>query len=387
VSEGLISLPLLGVAESPADFATTDDTSAFDGFRPSQSSSTAHRAALPHLKLVVVGHVGHGKSTLIGRLLCDTQSMPEGKAERIKTACKAMGVEFEYAFLLDELLEEWAQNTTMDTTRVPLRTARRAFTIIDAPGRKEFLQNVIADVASADAAILMVDASEGLRQQTRRHAYILSFLGVKQVVVAVNKMDLVGFDEGTFDRIRSELVEYLEQLDVRPAHFIPIAAEHGNGLLQVDDRTPWYRGPALIEALEQFPVRPVSDELAVTRGPGVAASGATPAAMQEFTARVFWLHPEELKRGDTLALRLGTQQGEASLVAINRLLDSVTLSKCPAVATDLRRYEVAEMRLRVLQPARFDAGGTTAARDRLVLLRNRCIAGVGMISAAVVDAN
>src|SRR5271170_8345725 len=141
--------------------------------QPAQASGS------DHLYLVVVGHVDHGKSTLIGRLLFDTHSVPDGKKERIEAASKAEGMEFEYAFLMDALLEEQAQNITMDTTRVPFRTARRAYTIIDAPGHKEFLKNMITGAASADAAILLVDACEGLREQTRRHGFLLSLLGLK----------------------------------------------------------------------------------------------------------------------------------------------------------------------------------------------------------------
>jgi bifunctional enzyme CysN/CysC len=205
-----------------------------------------------HLQLVVVGHVDHGKSTLIGRLLFDTHSVPDGKAERIEAACKAEGMEFEYAFLLDALLEEQAQNITMDTTRVPFKTAKRAFTIIDAPGHKEFLKNMITGAASAEAAILLVDAQEGLREQTRRHCYLLSLLGLRQIVVAVNKMDLVDYRPAVFEAIKAELGDFLARLGVEPAHFVPISAKHGEGLLRHSDRMAWYRGPTLVEALEQF---------------------------------------------------------------------------------------------------------------------------------------
>ncbi len=167
---------------------------------PKPAAPAAQPSQSDHLQLVVVGHVDHGKSTLIGRLLFDTHSVPDGKAERIEAACKAEGMEFEYAFLLDALLEEQAQNITMDTTRVPFRTERRPFTIIDAPGHKEFLKNMITGAASADAAVLLVDAQEGLREQTRRHCFLLSLLGLRQIVVAVNKMDLVDYRPEVFER-------------------------------------------------------------------------------------------------------------------------------------------------------------------------------------------
>ncbi|MGA2017061.1 MAG: adenylyl-sulfate kinase [Opitutaceae bacterium] len=228
--------------------------------QPAAAAPPAEPAGLPpgagHLYLVVVGHVDHGKSTLIGRLLFDTHSVPDGKAERIAAACRAEGMEFEYAFLLDALLEEQAQNITMDTTRVPFRTERRSFTIIDAPGHKEFLKNMITGAASADAAILLVDAEAGLREQTRRHCFLLSLLGLRQIVVAVNKMDLVGYRPDVFDRIRTELGEFLGKLGVEPAHFVPISAKHGEGLIRPSERMPWHRGPTLLEALEKFRASP-----------------------------------------------------------------------------------------------------------------------------------
>ena len=147
------------------------------------------------LKIVIVGHVDHGKSTLIGRLLFDTHSLPDGKIEQIQKASAAEGMDFEYAFLLDALLEEQEQNITIDTTQIQFRTAARNYVIVDAPGHKEFLKNMITGAASADAAIVLLDAQEGLQEQTRRHGYLLSLLGVKQVLVAVNKMDLVDFSQ------------------------------------------------------------------------------------------------------------------------------------------------------------------------------------------------
>jgi bifunctional enzyme CysN/CysC len=224
--------------------------------QPAPGAPAAQAPGSDHLHLVVVGHVDHGKSTLIGRLLFDTHSVPDGKAERIEAACKAEGMEFEYAFLLDALLEEQAQNITMDTTRVPFRTERRSFTIIDAPGHKEFLKNMITGAASADAAVLLVDAQEGLREQSRRHCFLLSLLGLRQIVVAVNKMDLVGYRPEVFEGIRAELGEFLGRLGVEPAHFIPVSAKHGEGLLKHSDRMAWYRGPTLLEVLEGFRANP-----------------------------------------------------------------------------------------------------------------------------------
>src|SRR6516162_3094455 len=155
------------------------------------------------LKIVFVGHVDHGKSTLIGRIFYDTNSLPEGKVEQIQKACKEEGMEFEFAFLLDALLEEQEQNITIDTTQIPFRTKKRQYIIIDAPGHKEFLKNMITGAANADAAILVIAASEGVREQSRRHAYLLGLLGIKQLIVVVNKMDLIDFAEDKFCESKS----------------------------------------------------------------------------------------------------------------------------------------------------------------------------------------
>src|ERR1043166_986083 len=170
----------------------------------SQANSSERR-----LRVVFVGHVDHGKSTLIGRIFYDTHSLPEGKVEQIQAACKEEGMEFEYAFLLDALLEEQEQNITIDTTRIPFRTAKRGYEIIDAPGHKEFLKNMITGAASADAAVLLIAANEGVREQSRRHGYLLRLLGVRKIVVAVNKMDLVDYSHEVFEKIVAEYKAFL----------------------------------------------------------------------------------------------------------------------------------------------------------------------------------
>src|SRR5213592_3228053 len=182
------------------------------------------------LKVVFVGHVDHGKSTLIGRILHDTGSLPEGKIELIQKACAAEGMEFEFAFLLDALLEEQEQNVTIDTTQIPFRTAQRRYAIIDAPGHKEFLKNMITGAPNADAAILVIAASEGVREQSRRHAYLLSLLGIKQIIVVVNKMDLVDFSENRFREIDKEYRKFLLDLTLEARAVIPAAANQGENV-------------------------------------------------------------------------------------------------------------------------------------------------------------
>ncbi|MBI1326237.1 MAG: adenylyl-sulfate kinase [Alphaproteobacteria bacterium] len=204
------------------------------------------------LRIVIVGHVDHGKSTLIGRMLNDTGALPESKVRELEAAAKGRGVPFEWSFLLDSFQAERDQAITIDTTQIRFKHGVREFVIIDAPGHKEFLKNMISGAAAADAAVLIVDAAEGVREQTKRHAYLLHLLGLKQVVVAINKMDRINFDHGKFEALVQELKEYLHTLGVRPTAFIPIAARDGDNLANASTRMDWYKGKTLLDQLHVF---------------------------------------------------------------------------------------------------------------------------------------
>ncbi len=202
------------------------------------------------LRVVFVGHVDHGKSTLIGRILHDTGSLPQGKIEEIRKACAAEGMEFEFAFLLDALLEEQKQNVTIDTTEIPFRTPRRRYAIIDAPGHKEFLKNMITGASRADAAVLVIGANEGVREQSRRHAYLLSMLGIKHLIVVVNKMDLVDFSEERFREIEQDYRKFLVDLGLEAHAFIPASAKEGENVARASMKMKWYCRANVLEALD-----------------------------------------------------------------------------------------------------------------------------------------
>ncbi len=206
------------------------------------------------LKLVIVGHVDHGKSTLVGRLLHDTHSLPDGKFEAIQASCKKRGMPFEWSFLLDALQAERDQGITIDTTQIWLRTKHRDVVIIDAPGHKEFLKNMITGAAQADAALLIIDAKEGIREQSKRHGYLLHLLGVRQIAVIVNKMDMVGYDQKIFAAIEKEYRAYLKTVGVEPTCFIPVSAREGDGIAEITQNLKWYKGDAVLDALEHFDV-------------------------------------------------------------------------------------------------------------------------------------
>jgi bifunctional enzyme CysN/CysC len=204
------------------------------------------------MRIVIVGHVDHGKSTLVGRLFHDTGSLPDGKLEQIKAMCERRGMPFEWAFLMDSFQSERDQGITIDTSQIWFKTPRRDYTIIDAPGHREFIKNMITGASSAEAAIMLIDASHGVQQQSRTHAFLLNLLGIRQIIVIVNKMDLVDCSEKKFEAIKAEYVRYLDEIGIVPNFVIPAIARDGDNLVHRSDRMSWYQDGTLIGALDSF---------------------------------------------------------------------------------------------------------------------------------------
>jgi len=207
---------------------------------------------LEKMNIVIVGHVDHGKSTVIGRLLADTGSLPKGKLEQIQDYCERNSMPFEYAFLIDALKDERRQNITIDSARVFFKSSKRHYIIIDAPGHIEFVKNMVTGAARAEAALLVIDALEGVQENSRRHGNLLSLLGIRQLVVLINKMDLVGFDQTRFEHIRREYASFLDQVGLKPSQFIPVSARQGDNISLPGGNMPWYTGPTTLEALDAF---------------------------------------------------------------------------------------------------------------------------------------
>lgn len=201
------------------------------------------------LKFVIVGHVDHGKSTLIGRLLYDTNSLPPDRIEEIRNTAKDLGRDAEFAHLLDHLEEERQQGITIETTQVFFKSGNREYVIIDAPGHVEFVKNMMTGASYAEAAVLIIDAKEGVKEQTKRHTYILSLLGIKQIVAVLNKMDVAEYDENTFNRVKKNMEKFLKNLNMEASLFIPISALKGENITRVSGKMPWYKGPTFLEAL------------------------------------------------------------------------------------------------------------------------------------------
>lgn len=204
------------------------------------------------LPIVIVGHVDHGKSTLIGRLLYDTDCLPPDKYSEIQRSSEMLGKIVEFAFVMDCLEEERSRGITIDTTQTFFKTPKRRYVIIDAPGHKEFLKNMITGSSQAEAALLIIDSYEGIRDQTKRHAYILGMLGLKQVCVLLNKIDLVDYSQDKFLTLKAQITDFLNQLNVHPTFILPISAIHGDNVAKSSQKISWFDGPTVLEALDTF---------------------------------------------------------------------------------------------------------------------------------------
>ena len=215
------------------------------------------------MNVVIVGHVDHGKSTLIGRMLADTHSLPDGKLEQVKAQCARNAKPFEYAFLLDALKDEQSQGITIDTARCFFKSDKRDYIIIDAPGHIEFLKNMVTGAARAEAAMLLIDAKEGIRENSKRHGYMMSFLGIRNITVCVNKMDLVDYSQDVFNDIKERYTAFLKEINLTPRHIIPVSAREGDNIVSLSKKMPWYDGLSALEAFDDFEKAPPRIEKAL----------------------------------------------------------------------------------------------------------------------------
>lgn len=209
------------------------------------------------LRFLTAGSVDDGKSTLIGRLLFDSKKIYEDQLDALERDSKRMGNagdHIDYALLLDGLKAEREQGITIDVAYRYFSTNNRKFIIADTPGHEQYTRNMITGGSTANLAIILVDARTGVITQTRRHTYLVSLLGIKHVVLAVNKMDLVNFDQQVFDRIVSDYKKFVEPLNIPDITYIPLSALDGDNVVDKSDRTPWYQGPSLLDFLENVPI-------------------------------------------------------------------------------------------------------------------------------------
>jgi len=206
-----------------------------------------------NINVVIVGHVDHGKSTLIGRLLYDSESIKEGRVKEIQKLAEEYKKRFEFAYFLDAFEDELREERTIDTTGVIFKS-KNYYTITDVPGHKEFIKNMLTGASHADVAVLVVSCSQGIEEQTRRHAFLINMLGIKKLIVAVNKMDEVGYKKERFQEIQEKMEKLLSSFGYSHLPFIPISAMEGDNVYRKSSRMNWYTGPTLVEALDSIQV-------------------------------------------------------------------------------------------------------------------------------------
>lgn len=211
------------------------------------------------VNIVIVGHVDHGKSTLIGRLLYDSETLTGDRIAEIQKLIEEYKKRFEFAYFLDSFEEELEEERTIDTTRV-LFKSRHYYTIVDVPGHKEFVKNMLTGASHAQLAILVVSAPDGIQEQTRRHTFLLNMLGITNILVAINKMDLMDYKQEAFDRVKEKTAAFLASMDFSIGEFIPISALEGDNVYKPSARMEWYTGPTLIQALDGIELEEAGDK-------------------------------------------------------------------------------------------------------------------------------
>ncbi len=215
------------------------------------------------LHIALAGHVDHGKSTLIGRLLIETDSLAPDKRQELQKVSREFGPDTELAFLTDQLKEERQRNITIDTAEIMLKTPDRDYGLIDNPGHVEFIKNMLSGSSRAEAAILIVDVQEGLKDQTFRHTYLLKFLDIRNLIVVLNKMDVIDYDRKTYLERGRQITSTLEKLGLEATHLIPVSARRGDNVTRPSKNLSWYKGPCLLKALRDLepPTRLDSEKL------------------------------------------------------------------------------------------------------------------------------
>lgn len=269
----------------------------------------------PHLNLVTIGHVDHGKSTLVGRLLYDSGAIREDQLRKLKEEAKEKGKEtFEFAFIMDKLKEERERGLTIDIMHQKFETGKFFFTIIDCPGHRDFIKNMITGTSEADGAILVVSAKEGVQEQTKEHVYLAKILGVDQLIVVINKMDAVNYDEKRFNEVKEEVTKLLKGIGFKPEEilFIPISAYNGDNVVKKSENMPWYKGPTVVEALDTFkePERPIDKPLRIPVQDVYSISGVG-------TVPVGRVETGVLKKGDKVVFVPSNVGGEVKSIEMH----------------------------------------------------------------------
>ncbi len=400
--------------------------------------------SLERMHFIVAGHIDHGKSTLIGRLLLEMSALPQDRIENLK-AQKPHSLKLEYSHLTDALADEKAKGITIGVSQTVFRYKQNEFVFIDAPGHHEFLQNMITGAAKADMAFLIVDAVEGIKESTLRHLHMLSFLGVSEIVVLVNKMDLVDYSKEIFDKIIFDLNVSFKNLKLNIAAGIPISAYYAENLISRSLKTNWYQGPVVADIFEECITKksiqePVSDDFCfivhdtyknnvmgelisgqlvqrqaywvhqtgvklelqlnpdhfqglryksftlanqnqlLKRGDIILNSDKNIQSSNEIFASAIWFGSKAIKIGETLKLRLAKQESLGVITEVSDLIDSASLS--PSLReSEIKKGSVFKCKIKLANKISFADFNTQMHLGRFILINEDLIAGAGKIIA------
>lgn len=275
-----------------------------------------------HINLVFIGHVDHGKSTTVGRLLFDSGNIDEQTMRKLEAKAAELGKKgFEFAFVMDNLKEERERGVTIDLAHKRFDTPKYYFTIIDAPGHRDFIKNMITGASQADAGVVVVAANDGVMAQTKEHIFLSKTLGVAQLIIAVNKMDMVKYDEKRFNEVKEEVSKLLKSVGYKPENiaFLPIASLKGDNVAKKSGNMPWYTGKTLLEQLDEFkepdkptnlPLRlPIQDVYNIT-GIGVVPVGRVETGVMKVGQKVVFMPGREGKgvRGELKSIEMHHEQ-------------------------------------------------------------------------------
>jgi len=268
-----------------------------------------------HINIAMIGHVDHGKSTLIGRLLYEAGEVPEHIIEKYRKEAQEKGkATFEFAWVMDRLKEERERGLTIDVAHRKFNTQKYEITIVDCPGHRDFVKNMITGASQADGAILVVDAKDGVMAQTKEHVFLARTLGINQMIVAINKMDAVDYEQNRYNEVKEDVKKLLQMVGykVDEIPFIPSSAYMGDNVYKKSDRTPWYDGPTFFEALDQFkpPEKPVDKPLRIPVQDVYSISGVG-------TVPVGRVETGVLKTGDKIIFEPPSVSGEVKSIEMH----------------------------------------------------------------------
>ncbi|KAF5411666.1 elongation factor 1-alpha [Candidatus Methanophagaceae archaeon] len=268
-----------------------------------------------HMNLAMIGHIDHGKSTLLGRLLMDAGAIDPHLVEEYKKKAEELGkATFEFAWVMDSLKDERERGITIDVAHQRLDTDKYYYTIVDCPGHRDFVKNMITGTSQADAAVLVVDAKDGIKEQTKEHVFLSRTLGVTQLIIAVNKMDRVSYDEKSFVELKKNLLALLGTVGYKEEHltFVPVSAYEGENITKPSEKMTWFKGPTFLAALDlmEVPDKPVELPLRIPVQDVYTITGAG-------TVPVGRVETGRMKKGDKVIFNPAANSGEVKTIEMH----------------------------------------------------------------------